>query len=43
MGSGELGAEPHPTELGDRGIPSTLLIEEVLRLEDVAPISAAIF
>ena len=43
MGSGELGAEPHPTELGDRGMPSALLIDEVLSLEDVAPISAAIF
>ena len=43
MGSGELGAEPHPTELGDRGMTSTLLIDEVLCLVDVAPICAAIF
>ena len=43
MGSGELGADPHPIELGDRGIPSAQLIDELLRLEDATPISAAIF
>jgi len=42
MGSGELGADPHPIELGDRGDPSILLIDELIRFEDVAPISAAI-
>ena len=41
MGSGELGAEPLPIDLGDLGNPSILFIDKLL--EDVAPICAAIF